>query len=83
MQKKDADQSNSVCAAQGHGAWVFEGYLHTRQAFVGQWHSTPDPVNGARMEGVFCMSKFDSQRPDVVVRYVKPMDTPIIPAANY
>jgi hypothetical protein len=43
----------------GLGTWAFEGFLHSRETFVGRWRSSK-VVDERGVRGIFCMSK----RPD-------------------
>jgi len=50
---KHADHADQ----EGHGVWVFNGFMHARQVIVGRWHSTGVLGHDQKLEGIFCISR--------------------------
>jgi hypothetical protein len=53
--------------ADPHGVWIFEGYLHGRQALVGRWRAMGESTDVGNLEGIFCVSK-ENEEAEVLVR---------------
>jgi len=52
------DYTKKYAGDEGHGTWIFEGYMHSRRSLVGRWRS----FGGSEHEsigGIFSLTKVE------------------------